>query len=105
MDLFSPQNLFKLASGIRRDHWVGYEGNKGNSIKDPGMAGTGIGFLVLLLYENTLPGHGPFLAETVRNGSREQFLGLVWEFLGGTGHYYFALNCALNFIKRNTPFK
>ena len=59
----------------------------GNTIKDPGIARTGMGFLVLLLYENTWPGHGPCLAETVWNRSREIFLGLVLECLAGTGHH------------------
>ena len=44
-----------------------------------------------LLYENTLPGHGPCLAETVRNRSRKRVPGLVWEWLGGTGRHYYAL--------------
>ena len=59
----------------------------GNSIKDPGMARSGIGFLVLLLYENTWPGHDPCLAETVRSRSRERVPGLVWEWLAGTGRH------------------
>ena len=37
--------IFTMVSRGRRE--------PGNSIKDPGMARTGIGFLVLLLYENT----------------------------------------------------
>ena len=59
----------------------------GNSIRDPGFARTGTGLLVLLLYENTWPGHGPCLAETVQNGSRKWFPGLVWECLAGTGSH------------------
>ena len=55
--------------------------------KDPGMARSGIGFLVLLLYANTRPGHGPCLAETVRSRSRERVPGLVWECLAGSGRH------------------
>ena len=46
----------------------------GNSIKTPGITRTGIGFLVLLLNDNTWPGHGTCLAETVQNGSSDIFL-------------------------------
>ena len=46
-----------------------------------------IGFLALLMYENTWPGHGPCLAETVQNSSRESFPGLIWECSAGKGRH------------------
>ena len=41
----------------------------------------GIGFLVLLLHDNTLQEHGPCLADTVQNGSRGRFF---WSCVGMT---------------------
>ena len=58
-----------------------------------------ITFLVLCLYENTGPGHGPCLAETIQNGSKEIFSGPVLECLVGTGSHEFALFCAFTPIK------
>ena len=52
-----------------------------NSIKDTGLARTGIG----LCYCMKTPEHGPCLAETVKNRSRVRFPGIVWECLAGTG--------------------
>ena len=46
----------------------------GNSIRDQGMAGTGIGFLVLLLYENTWLGHGPCWQIQSGTGAGRDFL-------------------------------
>ena len=46
--------LLVVLSVVRADtHVIRGWREPGNSIKDPGMARTGIGFLVLLLYENT----------------------------------------------------
>ena len=50
-----------------------------------------ITFLVLCLYENTGPGHGPCLADTIQNGSKEIFSGPVLECLVGTGSHEFAI--------------
>ena len=51
----------------------------GNSMKDTGIARTGIGFLVLLLNEKPDQDMAPALQRKSRNRNREQFLSLVWE--------------------------
>ena len=48
-----------------------------NAIKDPGMAWMGIRFSVLLLLENTWPGHGPAWQKQFRIGAGRDFLVLI----------------------------
>ena len=63
-----------LREAFHKNHWIRGWREPGNSIKYPGMARTGRGVIVLLLYENTWPGRASAWQRQSGTGAGREFL-------------------------------